>query len=503
MPHLLKTATLISLIVTPAFADINPRNVWDIFTANYKAMGLQLEATEISAGNTLTLENIKISGQFPFNWGSITITTTGISLIGNDDGTVAIKFPKSMPLAVALSLPDNLFITATLDYTQKGHKMVASGDPDKVTIKYSADLIGLKLNEIDAPAGTGITATGQMMISGASSVTTLQTGEMFMLSQDYASDKLTMSWDYAIIGKTGGKNNLEMHDFNGKGKLLLPNTGFDLANLAQQFRDGASIKSGNTTGRHISQSSTSLDGKTIMDQDISVDSTDTTMSVSADGLMLKTAADNYVLDFTLAGLPFPLRAKIGTFLADIQLPLLRRDTDQDIVYNFSINDITIDPEIWARFDPEEILPRDPANFTLDLSAKAKLLFDLLDFETMEKVLNEGTKFGEISSFKLNRLAISAADTELTGTAAFTFNNDDLTTFGGFPAPDGGATFKLSGFNTLIDRLVKMGLLDENQVMGMRMGLMLMAVAGDQDDSLVSEIKITPDGQITANGKRIK
>ncbi len=503
MPHLLKTATLISLIAAPAFADINPRNVWDIVTANYKAMGLQLEATEISAANTLTLENIKITGTFPFDWGSITITTTNISLIGNDDGTVAIKFPESMPLAVALSLPDDLFITATLDYTQKGHQMIASGDPDKMTIAYSADLTTLELNKIDASEGIEITTSARMTMSGMSGVTTLQTGEMLTVVQNYATDKLGMNWDYAITGKPGGENNLEINDLVGENKLLLPNAGFDLANLAQQFRDGAAIQSSYSTGRHASQATTTLDGKTIMEQDIAGDSTDTTMSVSADGLVLKATGENYVLDIKVNELPFPLRGKSGTFSADVQLPLLRRDTDQDIVYNFSMDGVTIDPEIWTLFDPEEILPRDPVNLTLDLSAKAKLFFDLLDFETMKKVLDQGTKFGEISAANINRLAFSAAGTELTGTAAFTFNNEDLTTFDGMPAPDGGIMLKLSGVNALIDRLVKMGLVDENEVMGMRMGLMLIAVAGEQDDTLVSDIKITPDGQITANGKRIK
>ena len=62
---------------------------------------------------------------------------------------------------------------------------------------------------------------------------------------------------------------------------------------------------------------------------------------------------------------------------------------------------------------------------------------------------------------------------------------------------------MSGLNGLMDNLIKMGLLENDAAFGMRMGLGLFTVAGDGDDTLVSDIEVKPDGQILANGKRIK
>lgn len=504
MSHLLKTTALISLMATPTFAEVNALNVWDIFTAQYKSMGLKIEATQIREANTLKLQDIKISGQFPFDWGSITITTTEFSMLENADGTVAVQFPENMPLAVALSLPDDLFITATLDYSHKGYKLLASGDPDNIRLDYSADLIELILTDIKPPEQKDLTAAGKLSMSGISGVTTLQTGEMLTASQTYSVDKTGMDWDYSIKGSAGSKTFLEIQYLDGKNEIVLPNTGLDFANIADQFRNGVSIKTAYTSGTYITKATNSLNGKTVMEQDVSVDKSDTIMSLAQDGFKMKATADNYLVDATVKELPFPIRGKTGRFFGDFQFPLLKNDAqDQDIVYNFSMDDFTMDPEIWALFDQKEILNRNPASFTLNLSGKAKLFYDLLDFEAMKKVGEEKLKFGEISSVRINRLAFSAVNTELTGTGAFNFNNDDLETFGGMPAPDGSILFKLSGLDGLIDNLTEIGLIADDDIMGIRMGIMLMAVTGDKDDTLVSDIKITPDGQISANGKRIK
>ena len=49
----------------------------------------------------------------------------------------------------------------------------------------------------------------------------------------------------------------------------------------------------------------------------------------------------------------------------------------------------------------------------------------------------------------------------------------------------------------------MGLLPEEQAMGARMMMGLFAVPGDQPDSLKSKVEFTQDGQVLANGQRLK
>jgi hypothetical protein len=72
-----------------------------------------------------------------------------------------------------------------------------------------------------------------------------------------------------------------------------------------------------------------------------------------------------------------------------------------------------------------------------------------------------------------------------------------------PAPTGAANIKLVGANGLMDKLVAMGLLPEDQAMGARMMMGLFAVPGEGDDTLTSKLEVTADGQVLANGQRLK
>lgn len=92
---------------------------------------------------------------------------------------------------------------------------------------------------------------------------------------------------------------------------------------------------------------------------------------------------------------------------------------------------------------------------------------------------------------------------LTGDGGFTFDNSDTTTFDGMPKPTGSIALNLQGANALMDNLVKLGFVSEEQVSGARMMLGLFARPGAGSDELVSEIQITEDGQVLANGQRLR
>jgi hypothetical protein len=62
---------------------------------------------------------------------------------------------------------------------------------------------------------------------------------------------------------------------------------------------------------------------------------------------------------------------------------------------------------------------------------------------------------------------------------------------------------LEGANGLIDNLIKMGLVSDSDAMGARMMMGMFGVPGEGEDTLTSEIKVSEDGQILANGQRIK
>ena len=110
--------------------------------------------------------------------------------------------------------------------------------------------------------------------------------------------------------------------------------------------------------------------------------------------------------------------------------------------------------------------------------------------------------GEIHSLVVTELRANVAGAALTGAGSFTFDNTDLTTFEGVPAPTGKIDLKLIGGNGLMDKLVAMGLLSEEDVMGARMMLSMFANAGPGEDELNSTLEFKDKG-FFANGQQLQ
>jgi hypothetical protein len=159
--------------------------------------------------------------------------------------------------------------------------------------------------------------------------------------------------------------------------------------------------------------------------------------------------------------------------------------------------------LWGMADPTGVLPRDPASIVIDLAGKGKILADMFNPEDLEAVEMGEIMPGELNALTIRELLVSAAGARLTGTGDFTFNNEDLASFDGLPAPAGIAKLTLTGANGLIDNLIKMGLLTDQDAMGARMMMGMFGVPGEGADTLNSEIEFTEEGQILANGQRIK
>ena len=170
---------------------------------------------------------------------------------------------------------------------------------------------------------------------------------------------------------------------------------------------------------------------------------------------------------------------------------------------FSLKDFTIADGLWGLFDPSGQLPRDPATMTVDLSGKAKLLFDYLDPAQSAILEQAGTALGELEALTLNELTVDVAGARLTGQGDFTFDNSDTVTFSGFPKPQGAVDLQLLGGNGLLDNLVSIGLLPEDQALGARLMMGLFARPGEGEDAFVSKIEVNDQGHVLANGQRLQ
>jgi hypothetical protein len=221
------------------------------------------------------------------------------------------------------------------------------------------------------------------------------------------------------------------------------------------------------------------------------------------GLGYGGQSDDVRVEVTMPPLAFPLAMGMKQTSFDLAMPLTKSDAPQDFGLALKLGGFTLSDAIWALFDPTAKLLRDPATIALDLSGKATILADIMDPAAMEQVEDGASAPAELNALTLNSLLVSVAGAELTGRGAVTLDNDDMTTYPGNPKPVGDVALRLTGANGLMDTLVAMGLIGQDQTMMARMGLGMLAVPGEGDDVLVSDIEFTEGGGIIANGQRLK
>jgi hypothetical protein len=209
--------------------------------------------------------------------------------------------------------------------------------------------------------------------------------------------------------------------------------------------------------------------------------------------------------FTLSGpeMPLPLDVRMAESAFRVTAPIAKAEDPQDMAFGLTLRGFEMSDLLWNVFDPGAALPRDPATIAMDITGQVTPFFNLFDPEQMAMLEATGGTPIELNALTLNDLTIDAAGAKLGGSGSFTFDNDDLQTFGGFPRPNGEINVTLDGANSLIDKLIAMGLLTNEDAMGARMMMSMFAVPGQGPDSLKSTLTINDQGHVLANGMRIQ
>ena len=230
-----------------------------------------------------------------------------------------------------------------------------------------------------------------------------------------------------------------------------------------------------------------------------VESGQITVGMDSTAFTYQTGSKGLNLAISGPQIPFP-EVKLALSESGFGLSMPTTPTEAPAPYSFlaKLVDLTISDEIWGMLDPTGALPHDPASIILDGKGTATLTTNIFAAEAMES----GAPPGDLVSFDLVQLLARVAGAELTGTGAFTFDNTDLETFGGVPAPTGKIDLKVTGANTLMDTLISMGLLSEEDAMGARMMMSMFANPGAGEDEFTSVLEFKDKG-FYANGQRLQ
>lgn len=495
-------ALCISMTGAPLWADVSPQQVWDDWQAYFEGLGYQLEAKESQSGDDLVISDMTMSVDVPEEGASADMTISELVLADNGDGTVTVSFPPNMPLRMGGRDDEGQEVQTTLDLTSEGLVMTVAGDPDDLTYSYAAARLTVALDEIIVNGEPEEIGDASMTVANLAGTTTMTMDALRDTTQDFTAGPVTYNLDVTdpVEGSrmvaTGG---YERISFKGETKIPLEASGSDMAAMLKDgfALDGGFAFSAGSSEFSFEEEDQSLEGSTAS-RGGQLD-----VQMSSDRLHYGGKAEGMQVNVQTSDLPFPVEFATETFGLDLSFPVLESEDAQDFAAAFTLSDFTMSEMIWSMFDPGQQLPRDPATLAFDLAGKARLFFDLLDPEQADAMDESGTTPAELETLALNALTVRLAGAELTGEGDFTFDNTDLETFDGIPAPTGALDLRLLGGNALLDKLVAMGLVPQDQASGMRMMMGLFARPGGGEDELVSTIEINEEGHVLANGQRIQ
>jgi len=482
---------------TASIAEISSQEVWNDWYQYLVGFGYEVTAAPDVTGDSVMVNSMIIAMPLPDDGGTVKVDFGKITFQDQSDGTVAVILPDQKLIAVSV---DNDF-AVTLNYDTTGMSMVVSGSADDLTYTYSAPKVAISIADLIIEGDKIDTAKLDLILSDVAGQSTSKMMGLRNIVQAMSAASLT--YDFALAEPGGGDFAMtvkgSMSDLKMESDSSIP-ADVDFTKMSEALDNGFAAKGGFSWGAGGYEFTSNDRGNSV------------TGSSSSDSGSLKFALDREMINyggtatgtkssFTSSDFPFPIDITMAEAAFNLLMPAGPSDDPKDLNLTVKLVDFNVNDMIWSMADPMGKLPHDPATIILDVDGKANWFVDIMNPEEMAS--GDFDIPGEMKELSLNALQVKVAGADLTGNGAFTFNNDDLETFDGIPAPTGEINLKLVGGNGLLDNLVAMGLLPEDQAMGVRMMTGMFAVAGEGEDTLTSKIEVNGDGSILANGQRIK
>ena len=487
-----------------ASADVTADDIWADFQAYMAGIGYEMTGTTTRQGNVLTASDVGMTGTFGPEAGTMEMQLGTFTLSENGDGSVDIRFPEVVPITTEFEIDDGVRGRSNMEYRQQGAVVTASGTPADLNYVFSADTISFVSDglEIDGTETEEEIYTLRVDMSGLSGTTDMLLGSTRNYDQALNAETATYSMIFSDpSGEGEGRITGSMDEvkFTGIAEVPLLVAQSLQTDMNTMLGAGFAVDGTFTTGRNdVKIMSTTPDA--LFSGDIRSDASSLDVKMNEDGLTYAAGQSGMDVQISTPSVPFPIAFRVADTGFNLSMPLRTADTAGAFALGFSMEDFSTDEAIWALIDPGAQLPRDPATLILQITGKAKVLFDFLDPTALAAAQSEGETPAEIESADIQALRLDIAGAELTGTGAFTFDNSQDV---GPPPPVGGVDLRLEGGNGLIDGLVAIGLLPEEQAMAARMMMGLLAVPGDAPDTLTSRIEINEQGHVMANGQRIQ
>lgn len=511
---LASTTALAGLVAAGAArADVTPEQAWQGWQQLGATYGQSLTAqNQTRSGDTLKVENIRV------HFAQQGVLVEGLipeaDFTQRADGKVEITLSPEFPLEVTVenapvadpdAAPDAPPPQPTkthleLAIRQPGLVAVASGEGSVSAVEVTAPSSTVTVTGVDGKSASELNLVAEATLSDLSASYRTDGVDARHILSDFKAAVAEIHVATADPEKNGTFNlRASTTDLKGssEGKQFSP---LGMADMAAALRSGASSTGEFTYGPatlefDFKEAANTLQGSS------SAAGGNLTVGLSKDGLAYGGSTRGLSLTAKGSQIPFPqFNLSFAEAAFDLLIPITRSESPQPFRLLNRLVDLKVSDEIWALFDPQSQLPRDPATLVVDVGGTATLDVDVFDTAAVDKLGPAAP--GKFNSFDVNELKFTVAGAALTGKGAFTLDNADTVTYGGFPAPTGKADLRLTGGNGLIDKLVAIGILPQDQAMGARMMLGMFARPGDGQDTLTSTLEFKDKG-FFANGQRLQ
>ena len=486
-----------SLLATPAFAELSAEEAWQIYQdANADAGEFSFESADVSRNRVTVTGAMLVLGD---DLNTI-VVELGTMVFAEAAGGVGLTLAPRIPLQMEFDVEgDNAEVTAAIFLD--GADIVLSGSAEEMVQTYSFAQMEFVIEAIeDMPEDTtfDISAT----LTDLSGQTTLAGTDTRAAAFTAQSESLV--YDVSAISPQDGNISMDatLAGIAVEGTTNFP-AGFAAMQAGTLFQNPDYALDATLSSQSLSLSAQVSDASGDGTFEVVAGPGTVAMDIANGAVAYDGGLEALEVSTVVPDLPLPVNVNLARYGYRVSMPMVPTDEVRPMAFGIDLIGLEIDDFLWNLFDPGTVLPREPADLTFLANLTGRWLVDITDPDAPMQAMMAGDSIFEVESADISNLRLSAAGSELTGKGAFTFDNNDLFTFDGMPAPDGGVDLKLVGGNGLIDKLVQMGLLPQEQAMGARMMLGLFAVPGEGEDTLTSRIDVKPDGQVLANGQRIR
>lgn len=494
------TALVLSLTATGLMADVTPEDVWQAWQADSAAMGTTITSESAErTGDTLVVSKISMTD----STGTL-ISMDTVAFTDNGDGTVAIVLPESFPILVTIPAIEgdatSTASTMAIDVAMPGATSIASGTPEAITYHSDAPQMDVMIDVFDA-ASTEPAANVAINLTGVSAQYIVSTGDANSYEEGVSVKTATISatgTDPATA--TEVKFNANILDLYNSVLVSVPKD-----SSADVFE--AALAKGLNISTQVGMGASTFD-LTTTDAEATSTVSGTLKDGVVDVIVDATKIDYYhnFHDFavSVAGPMVPVASAAMTLAQSevrVMFPVLKTDAPAEFAFLFNLTDLSFAEDLWAMIDPGAAFKHDPATLIVDTTGQVTLAQDLTaNADVM--AAPDPNAVGQLNALEVHDITLKAGGAELTAQGGFTFDNSDMTTFAGVPAPTGKLDIKATGVNALIDTLVAMGIVPADQANQGRMMLAMFANTSTTADEMTSTLEFK-DKHFFANGQQLQ